>query len=387
MYKKHYQKFITDNPERLHFAAHSHHPWPDITREAHMKYWDTSARLMDDKWSYIFSEIIPDTQKLIAKQIGSDTPEQIVFAPNTHEFVCRIFSCLDFSKPVKVLTTDSEYHSFTRQARRLNELENVTVIRVPVEPFNSFEARFSESIEKDNFDLIFVSQSFFTSGYTLKDVSTILSKLKSQDTLFVLDGYHTFCALPIELNPILDRAFFVAGGYKYAQAGEGTCFLHVPKGCNLRPIDSGWYSSFSSLEQFQEFDSPVEYEKCGFRFWGATFDPSGIFRLNAVLSWFEKDNITIEAIHNHVVSLQTHFLEMIANNSNPAFSRDNILIENLDWHAHFLSIRLPDAKGLYQKLHDKGVITDYRGDLLRIGFGMYHDIEDVNKLLEILSSI
>ena len=33
--KEHFSRFLGAAPGRLHVAAHSHHPWPDVTFEAH----------------------------------------------------------------------------------------------------------------------------------------------------------------------------------------------------------------------------------------------------------------------------------------------------------------------------------------------------------------
>ena len=82
MYRKHYSHFLDANPERLHFAAHSHHPWPNVTREAHIQYWDDSAREMDSKWGHIFGELIPSAQKQIAELLNLSNPQNICFAPN-----------------------------------------------------------------------------------------------------------------------------------------------------------------------------------------------------------------------------------------------------------------------------------------------------------------
>ena len=122
MYKKHYTHFLQANPERLHFAAHSHHPWPDVSRAAHIQCWDDAARDMDYKWGRIFGEVIPTAQAHIARVLNLSRPEQICFAPNTHEFVARILSCFDTSKPLRILTSDSEFHSFARQSTRLEEV-------------------------------------------------------------------------------------------------------------------------------------------------------------------------------------------------------------------------------------------------------------------------
>ena len=38
-------------------------------------------------------------------------------------------------------------------------------------------------------------------------------------------------------------------------------------------------------------------------------------------------------------------------------------------------------------LEAHGVITDYRGDIFRIGFGLYHDKDDIERLIGILTKI
>ena len=47
--RAHFSRFLNADPARLHFAAHSHHPWPDVTRDAQLATWDTAARLQDGK--------------------------------------------------------------------------------------------------------------------------------------------------------------------------------------------------------------------------------------------------------------------------------------------------------------------------------------------------
>ena len=51
----------------------------------------------------------------------------------------------------------------------------------------------------------------------------------------------------------------------------------------------------------------------------------------------------------------------------------------------------PSASTQARELHDRldaaGVVTDRRGDRLRIGFGIYHDEGDVDTLLGIVRSL
>ena len=131
MYKSHYQRTLTAAPERLHFAAHSHHPWPDCTRDAVLACWDDAAALLDQKCGKIYESVIPTAQQLVARLLHSEQPSQIVFAPNTHEFVLRLLSCFPPSKKIRILTSDAEFHSFSRQIGWLEENELVEVQRVP----------------------------------------------------------------------------------------------------------------------------------------------------------------------------------------------------------------------------------------------------------------
>jgi kynureninase len=53
----------------------------------------------------------------------------------------------------------------------------------------------------------------------------------------------------------------------------------------------------------------------------------------------------------------------------------------------FLTFRTPRAGEVYRALHERGVVTDHRRDRLRIGFGIYHDEADVDRLVSVLASL
>jgi kynureninase len=371
-----FSRFLDARPERLHFAAHSHHPWPDVTYDAHLRTWTDAAEMMDDKWSHVFGSVFERTREKVADLIGADDPRTITFAPNTHEFVVRIFSCLE--PPVRVLTTDAEFHSFNRQSRRWEEEGLAIVDRVPAEPFESFAERFTSEARPGVHDLIFISEVFFDSGFVVPGLDRIVSAVPEQRAFIVIDGYHAFMARPVSIRSIQDRVFYLAGGYKYAMAGEGVCFMHAPPGFGDRPVDTGWYAGFGQLES--GVSARVSYGSDASRFAGATFDPSGIYRLNAVLDWLAREGVGPTEISKHVQELQTQFMEI-------ARVPGELMPEAGVERGNFLTYRTEQAGGIYGMLHDRKVITDYRGDRLRIGFGIYQDSEDVERLADVLSDI
>ncbi|HUF94872.1 MAG TPA: aminotransferase class V-fold PLP-dependent enzyme [Acidimicrobiia bacterium] len=374
--KEHFSKFFEHDPDRLHFAAHSHHPWPDVTFEAHRQYWEDSAGLADDKWDHIFNHVLPETRQLVAGALSLPDPNTLTFAPNTHDFLVRIFSCLE--PPVRILSTGSEFHSFARQSRRWEEAGLAIVDRIDTEPFDDFEERFLRNVAAGAHDLIYVSSVFYDSGYPVAGMADLVAAAPNDTTFFVIDGYHQFMARPIDLSTVADRALFVAGGYKYAMGGEGACFLHCPPGYGERPVDTGWYAGFGQLESGVGEDVPFASD--GSRFAGATYDPSGVYRLRAVLGWLESSGIDAGAIHNHVLPLQEQFLD-----SEPGLGE--LVPGRESDRGNFLTFRNPDAMARYRSLHDRGVITDYRGNRLRIGFGIYHEPDDVTRLIDIVKSI
>lgn len=386
MHKDQFSRFLSARPGRLHFAAHSHHPWPDVTRQAVLEAWDDAARLMDGKWERIFEKVVPRAQGHVARALDLSRPAQVAFAPNTHELVMRLLSCLGDRDPLRILTTDAEFTSFARQAARLEELPRVQITRVPVEPFETFEARFREAVAGSDHDLVYLSQVFYNSGFVVRDLQAIVGSVRNPAALVVIDGYHGWCAVPTSLRAIEDRAFYLAGGYKYAMSGEGVCFLHVPFGCRLRPVDTGWYSLFGRLSDVPA--GRVEYAEDAFRFWGATFDPTGLYRFNAVMDWMDGVGLSVEAIHDHAKSLQERFLESLEGRPVPAVPASALLTpRSLDRQGNFLAFRLPKAGELGRRLREANVEVDWRSDRLRFGFGIYQDEGDVDELLDRLSRL
>ncbi len=277
-----------------------------------------------------------------------------------------------------MLTTDAEFHSFSRQAARLQEEGLIAVTRIPAEPGAGCVARLCEAA-REGFDLIWVSEVFFNSGYALGGLEALAEA--AGDAVLVIDGYHSFMAKPVDFSALAGRAFYLSGGYKYAMGGEGCCFLHCPPGWLPRPRSTGWYAAFGALDGTQ---AGVPYAADGWRFMGATFDPSGLYRLHAALNWAESVGATPAAIHSHAHALQARFMA-----GRPKGLDEAALVVPLaePSRGNFLTFELPDAEAWQTKLEAARIITDRRGSRLRFGFGLYHRAADVDALLERLASL
>lgn len=380
--KRFFARSIARPDGQLHFAAHSHHPWPDVTEAAHARYWQDAATMADRKWTRVFGEVLPAAQSHVARLLRLPDPGQVAFAPNTHEFVARLYSCLDWSKPVRVLSGAHEFHSFRRQTRRLQETGRLELVEIAAEPWESFEERFASAAAEGDWDLVFLSQVFFDSGFVVRDLARIVGAAPAR-AIVVIDGYHAFCALPVDFSALAGRAFYLAGGYKYAMSGEGACFLAVPPGCDLRPADTGWYASFETLSSAP--GAQVPYADDAFRFWGATFDPSGLYRFDAAMRFLQDSGATVDRIHDHARGLQERFLAGLARASFGCVPTASLVPPRGQPRGNFLAFELEDAVSVHQRLDDAGIYIDRRDRRLRFGFGVYHEARDVDRLLEAMA--
>jgi selenocysteine lyase/cysteine desulfurase len=324
----------------------------------------------------VFGEMVPAAQRSVADTLCVPDPDTIVFAPSTHDLVLRILSCLE-SRPVRVLTTDSEFYSFERQSRRLEEVGAMTCERVAVEPFDSFPERLAARVAAGGYDLLYVSHVFFNSGYVLPDLPAI-AQAAPADAWIVVDGYHAFWARPVDLSGVADRVFYLSGGYKYAMSGEGVCFLHAPPGWGPRPVNTGWFAGFAELEGGFE---GVPYAADARRFLGATFDPTGIYRFVAVMDLLAREGIDPTVVHTHVETLQAAFLRQLEEGAPAGLRPDQVIPPWPAERGNFLTFRRPDAQDLHARLLEANVITDVRGDRLRFGFGIYHGKEEIARLV------
>jgi kynureninase len=383
---QHFSIFRDAAPGRLHLAAHSHHYWPDAACRAHEQAVQQAARLADAKWGPIFQELMPRVRRGIVHILNLPDEGTLAFAPNTHELVCRLLSSLPLTRPPRVLTSDSEFHSFERQLCRLAEEHLVAVTRVAAAPSDSFPDRFLAAARTGEHDLIFVSQVFYNSGATCGDIAALAEAIASQQTLIAVDGYHGFMALPTDLQRVAPRVFYLAGGYKYAMAGEGVCFLHCPPGYAPRPRDTGWFAGFGALTSAASDE--ISYSADGSRFMGATFDPSGLHRLAAVFDWMTGIGLTVEAIHAHVLSLQDRFLKAV-DVAHIAPLREACLLTPMGTaeRGHFLCYDTPQATSIHTRLERAGIVTDVRGTRLRIGFGCYHTVADIDHAVQAIAAV
>ncbi|WP_395644444.1 class V aminotransferase [Terricaulis sp.] len=379
-YKPLFSRAFAANPDRLHFAAHSHHLWPDASFDGHVEAWNDAAAMADRKWDKVFGEVMPRAQENVARELNLPDPSAISFAPNTHELLVRIFSARAGGGVLDVLTSDGEFHAFRRQAGRWEEGGRIRRRIVPCEPYETFGARFLAAMREKAPDVAFLSTVMFNSGLRFDHAADLASHAKPDGTWVVFDLYHSFMAMPSDFSTVADRAFLLGGGYKYAMSGEGAGYIHAPPAFAERPINTGWFADFGAMEHKQ---GGVAYGKDGSRFLGATYDPTALYRFNAVRAMLTQEGLTTDKITNRVAPLREKLLAALEAGEAGALRDARILKPNARGpQARFIALRDPRAVEWKNKLMAANIVTDARDDVLRIGLGLYHDEPDIAAFCE-----
>jgi kynureninase len=223
----------------------------------------------------------------------------------------------------------------------------------------------------DRTALVLVSAVFFDSGRIARGLGEVAESCRRHGSRLLVDAYHALNAVPFSLDAEgLGGAFVVGGGYKYCQLGEGNCFLRLPPDTDLRPVVTGWYSEFTALADSCN-RGRVAYGQGGDRFAGSTYDPTSHYRGAAVFEFFRERGLTpalLREVSQHQIAVLAGAFDAL--DLDPAvISRDRAC--PLEEIGGFLALRAPAAGDLVRSLRARGVWTDARGELLRLGPAPY----------------
>jgi selenocysteine lyase/cysteine desulfurase len=363
-----YRAFL--RPGRVLLTGHSHQAWPDAARDALGRAFDDAAEHVDDKWERAVFPLVDRVGRRVLERLGFAPDDPIAFGRSTHELVVRLLSALPRRGPLRVVTTTGEFHSLHRQLRRLEE-EGAEVTWVEARPAATLAERLAGAL-RDGTHLVAVSAVLFEDASIVRGLGELVATAAARGVVPLVDAYHAFDVVPLAWGPAADAAYVVAGGYKYAQFGEGVCFLRFPRSCALRPVDTGWFADFEHLAGPR--GGRVEYGTGGARFAGSTFDPTPFYRADAALAVFDRHGLDVARLRA-ISSRQTRrIVEALARGgATIASPRDDAD------RGGFVAVRSRDAGAIVAALRARGVHVDSRGDLVRLGPAPYLDDEEIDR--------
>src|SRR3989442_1487427 len=360
----HYGRFRV--AERLLLTGHSHQAWPDCGFDGQSEAWADAAEYVDDKWERAFAKAERVRRGFAA--LLDDADGHIALGASTHELLVRFLSALPLARRPRLVTTDSEFHTVRRQLDRLVEA-GVEMVKVPYQPAGTLAERLAAAVNERTAAVV-VSAVCYLNAHIAPGLGTALEACRRAGAELLIDAYHALNVVPLSLRREgLEGAFVVGGGYKYCQLGEGNCFLRIPGECELRPVVTGWFSEFAALADGGS--GRVTYGPGPARFAGATYDPTSHYRAARVFDFFAAHELgpeLLRSVSRHQVGLLARRFDEL--NADPrVIARDRAV--PLDQIGGFLALQAPRAEALGARLRARGVWTDHRGEMLRLGPAPY----------------
>lgn len=383
--RAHYSEFLdlgstdislADSPtsaKRILLTGHSHQAWPNAAKEGILAAFHDASLHVDDKWGAVF-----DCAEFVREEIASITHTdcgEIALAQNTHELFTRFLSALPLKERPVIIATDGEFHSVYRQLCAAEQAGLLEVIWIKSDDCDLLAERLSEALKqvKQRCAAVITSSVLFQSGAIVQNLAELAQDCLQYGARLFIDAYHSFKVVPLTLDDFGEAksiTYLSGGGYKYAQWGEGVCWLRVPNDDVIKPIFTGWFSDFAHLHQprynEQGLANPIAYGTRGAeRFAGSTFDPSSIYRAASVIRFFHEQKLNIETLR----AISLHQTQLLIEGLSQVFPVITPLSEQN--RGGFVAFRVDHAQLWSEELRQYKVFTDARGSALRFGPAPY----------------
>jgi cysteine desulfurase / selenocysteine lyase len=241
------------------------------------------------------SRILYETRREICRLINCPDPLRIVFTPNATEALNLVIHGI-LRRGDHAVTTSMEHNSVLRPLTNLQQDDRSHTI-VWGDLAGQIDSAQIEDAIQPNTRLLIMNHCSNVTG-TLLPIEDGAAIAKKHGLLFLLDASQSCGSLPIDLEA-LQADFLAAPGHKALLGPQGTGFLYIRKGLELKTLKQGGTGSRS--EDLEEpLTSPDRYES-------GTQNIHGLAGLRAGLQFIL--NHGVEAIHEHEMKCAARLME------------------------------------------------------------------------------
>ena len=330
---------------------------------------------------------IYETREKICKLINGTEVLNVIFTFNaTDSLNLAIKGVLEEGD--HVITTSMEHNSVLRPLNQLRKEGKIELIIVYaddkgyIDPQKIFEAL------TPNTKMIVTTHMSNVFG-TIVDIKAIGDFCKENNILYLVDASQSIGVLDIDVQEMnIDLLAFP--GHKALFGPMGTGALYIKEGIIVKPLKEGGTGSYShSIDQPDLYPDSLE---------SGTPNGVGIIALGKGIDFINE--VGLENIRNHEMSLKNHFIELLKDNEDVILygtldDRQGAVVSlNVkDMDSSEISYILSDEFDIYTRpgfhcapLAHKTMGTEELG-AIRFSFGYYNTLEEIEKTVEALLNI
>ena len=330
---------------------------------------------------------IYETREKICKLINGTEVLNVIFTFNaTDSLNLAIKGVLEEGD--HVITTSMEHNSVLRPLNQLRKEGKIELSIVYaddkgyIDPQKIFEAL------TPNTKMIVTTHMSNVFG-TIVDIKAIGDFCKENNILYLVDASQSIGVLDIDVQEMnIDLLAFP--GHKALFGPMGTGALYIKEGIIVKPLKEGGTGSYShSIDQPDLYPDSLE---------SGTPNGVGIIALGKGIDFINE--VGLENIRNHEISLKNHFIKLLKDNEDVILygtldDRQGAVVSlNVkDMDSSEISYILSDEFDIYTRpgfhcapLAHKTMGTEELG-AIRFSFGYYNTLEEVEKTVEALLNI
>ncbi|MCH2180684.1 MAG: aminotransferase class V-fold PLP-dependent enzyme [Mariniblastus sp.] len=321
-----------------------------------------------------------DLRDLTAQVINAK-PQEIALIPNTTFGINLVASGLPWEAGDNVVLPEHEFPSNLYPWMHL-ESQGVELRLVPLDGNRVCPARMADACDRRT-RVVSASWVGYASGYRL-DPMEIGKVAHDCGALFFLDAIQGLGVFPLDVQAAgID--FLAADGHKWLLGPEGAGVFYVRHDLleTLKPMNIGW----NSVKQGNDFDKiDLKYRESASRYEGGTQNMAGFIALGASLELLTEFGLASDhsPIAEQVISVSDELCRALEEcgavvlSDRDAASKTGIV--SFDYHQKTTTEdRL--------KLLEQGVVVSCRGGKLRASVHCYNNGNDIDRLVQALSSL
>ena len=345
--------------DEIYLANHSLGRPPDRMAEDLRTALDAWYRDMDGAWD-LWLNGRERFRSLTAQLVGAPRADCIIPKTSAGQGLRAVLN--SFVKKPRVVTSDGEFDSIDFILRVYRQQGR---IELKVLPWRELTA--------EGADLVVLSTVMFRTGEIVKHLPKLVHEAHAAGALVLFDVYHHAGVLPLDLAA-LEADFAIGGSYKYTRGGPGACWLYVRPGLveTLRTPDTGWFAKKAVFTYARP--EPPEFGAGGDAWLEST--PPVLAPFQALAGLELTLEIGVARIRAHSLEQKKLLADLLPRSEGAG-----------DAHGAFLTLKHPGAKVIAEKLYEKGVRTDARGEYLRICPDFLNTAEELDQAAQMIRSL
>ena len=319
----------------------------------------------------------------VAQFIGAASSKEIIWTRGATEalnLIAQTYARSSLKPGDEILVSELEHHANIVPWQIVAEQTGAKVIKVPMTRECQFDVAAFDSLLNDKTKIVALAQVTNVTG-TRQPIEEVITKAHSVGAIVVVDGAQGIVHEPVNVTE-LNADFYVFSGHKlYAPAGIGVLYGKLELLESMPP----WHGGGKMVERVS-FEGTT-YSALPGKFEAGTPNVAGAIALDSAIQWLSQfEQQQVEKHIHQLVDMTYQALSQLDDIKVIGYQPNSSVVTFIMDGVHHQDIAtLLDQQGIAVRAghHCAHPLMDALGikGTVRISFGIYNDIADVERLI------